>query len=45
MSQLVQVLKCQICSARVRRQNLTTQAFINRFVSHTLTHFWLEGDE
>ena len=33
------MLQCQICSAKIRRQNLTSIAFVNRFVSHTMTHW------
>ena len=36
---MIDVIECPICSAKIRRQKLTSIAFVNRFVSHTMTHW------
>ena len=38
-------VECPFCSCIIRRQKLETQAFMNRYISHMLTHLYSVEEE
>jgi uncharacterized protein (DUF2225 family) len=43
----MELIQCPLCSAKIRRQGMTTKQLITRFVRHTIHYhgdFPIEGD-